>query len=142
MTNNCTILGRLTADPDLRRTSTGTSVCSFCIANERERVNSESGKRDVDYIDVVAWRGKAEFICKYFGKGMMIALTGRMQARIWEDKNGSKHKNTELIVDTVNFTGDRKKESSGESYRAATAPVNVDANDFQEIDEDDGDLPF
>ena len=92
MLNDTAIMGRLTADPELRRTSTGTPVCSFTLAVERDGKPGEDGKRATDFIDCVAWRGTAEFLCKFFGKGRMVVATGRLQTRTWKDKHDQTRK--------------------------------------------------
>lgn len=97
MLNTAAIMGRLVADPELKHTPSGVAVTSFTLAVDRNYAKPGE-ERQTDWIDVVAWRGTAEFICKYFTKGRMIAVTGSLQTRTWEDKNGSKHKATELVA--------------------------------------------
>lgn len=131
MLNVGVIMGRLTADPEIRVTQTATKVTSFTVAVERDY--AQNGERQTDFIDVVAWRHTAEFICQYFRKGSMIAIKGSYQTRTYEDSGGRKQKRTELIADTVNFCGSK----------GTGAPGN---NEIQEpleyTDIPEGDLPF
>lgn len=133
MLNQITIMGRLTRDPELRRTQSGTAVCSFSVAVDRDYQSRESAERQTDFIDVVAWRQTGEFVSKYFTKGRMIVVSGSLQSRRWQDKNGNNRIAWEVIADNVYF-GDSKSDSQ----RAAGKPVGVA---FEEI-EDDGTLPF
>ena len=141
MLNKIFIMGRLTRDPELRRTQNGTAVTSFTLAVDRDFKNAD-GTKDTDFIDVVAWRNTAEFVSKYFTKGRMAVVEGRLQLRDWTDKDGNKRRSAEVIVNSIYF-GDSKKDgdSSTGNYRAAGAPVDVSASDFTDV-EDDGELPF
>ena len=148
MLNKIVIMGRLAKDPELRRTQSGVSVTSFRIACDRD-FKSQSGEKETDWIDVVAWRSTAEFVSKYFSKGRMAIVEGRLQTRDWTDKEGNKRVATEVVADNVYF-GDSKRDGApaGDSY-ASAAPVGggyaapVGGGDrFAEIDEEDGDLPF
>ena len=141
MLNRIVLMGRLTRDPELRRTQSGTAVVSFSIACDRDYA-AQGAERETDFIDIVAWRGTAEFVEKYFGKGRMIVVGGRLQIRNWEDRDGNKRRSAEVIVNSIYF-GDSKKDgdSSTGNYRAAGAPVDVSASDFTDV-EDDGELPF
>lgn len=153
MLNKVFIMGRLTRDPELRRTQSGTAVTSFSLAVDRD-FKSQSGERETDFIDVVAWRSTAEFVAKYFTKGRMAVVEGRLQIRSWQDKDGNNRRTAEVVADNVYF-GDSKRdgaERSGDysgysapSYGAPAggyaAPMGG-ASDFSEIDEEDGDLPF
>lgn len=107
MLNRVTVMGRLTHDPELRRTQSGTAVASFPLAVERN-FKTQSGEREVDFFDVIAWRNTAEFVSKYFTKGRMAVVEGRLQARNYTDKNGNKRKAVEIVADNVYF-GDSKK---------------------------------
>ncbi len=109
MLNVVAIMGRLTADPEMRTTTNGVSVTSFTLAVDRSF--SKDGERQADFIDCVAWRGTAEFICKYFSKGKMMAVDGSIQTRNYEDKNGNKRKAVEIVVSNANFCGDGKKQN-------------------------------
>ena len=132
MLNHITVMGRLTKDPELRRTGTGTAVTSFTIACDRDIANKETGERDVDFIDCVAWRGTGEFIEKHFSKGSMIVVSGRLQIRSWTDKEGNKRRTAEVLAENVYF-GESKKPSEDH-----TQPK----NDFQPINDPDAQLPF
>ena len=133
--NRITIMGRLTRDPELRRTQSGAPVTSFTMAVDRD-FKSQSGDKETDFIDVVAWRNTAEFAAKYFTKGRMVIASGRLQIRDWQDNNGNKRRSAEVIADSIYF-GDSKPQDAQPAVHA----VNVDASDFDEI-EDDPDFPF
>lgn len=135
MLNKIVIMGRLTRDPELRRTQSGTPVTSFTMAVDRDFKN-QSGEKETDFIDVVAWRNTAEFAAKYFTKGRMAIASGRLQIRDWQDNNGNKRRSAEVIADSIYF-GDSKPQDAQPAVHA----VNVDASDFDEI-EDDPDIPF
>lgn len=120
MLNSVILLGRLTADPELRSTQNGTSVTQFTLAVDRDFVK-QGEERQTDFISCVAWKQTAEFISKHFGKGNMLAVTGRLQSRTFDDKNGVKHYVTEVIVDKASFTGEAKKQT--ESYGATNDNV-------------------
>ena len=131
MLNKCFLLGRMTKDPEIRRTNGGTAVTSFTLAVDRDF--KTNGEKETDFIDVVAWRNTAEFVSKYFSKGRMAIVEGRLQIRDWTDKNGNKRRTAEVVADNVYF-GDSKKESKEEpEYKQS---------DFAEISEEDGELPF
>ena len=142
MLNHITIMGRLTRDPELRHTQTGTAVASFTLAVDRDFKDKATGDCTTDFIDVVAWRQTGEFVSRYFTKGRMAVVDGRLQLRDWTDKDGNKRRSAEVIVNSIYF-GDSKKDgdSSTGNYRAAGAPVDVSASDFTDV-EDDGELPF
>lgn len=133
MLNNVVIMGRLTRDPELRRTQSGTAVTSFTMAVDRD-FKSQSGEKETDFIDVVAWRNTGEFAAKYLAKGRMAAVEGRIQVRDWQDKDGNRRKSVEVVADNVYFA-DSKRDSKPQESRT------VDDQEFDEI-EDDGDLPF
>ena len=147
MLNKGVIMGRLARDPELRRTQAGVSVTSFRIACDRD-FKSQSGEKETDWIDIVAWRNTAEFVSKYFQKGRVAIVEGRLQTRDWTDKDGNRRTAVEVVADNVYF-GDSKRDG-GNSYDAAPAfgaPMGgyaapVGDNQFAEIDEEDGDLPF
>ncbi len=147
MLNNITLMGRLTKDPELRYTQSNTAVTSFTLAVERDYSGKDSEKQ-VDFIDFIAWRHTAEFLSKYFSKGRMVVAVGRLQTRMWEDKNGNKRKAVEVVAENVYF-GDSKKESDGGGYQsqynttsqAGNAPSSV-YDGFTEIDGEDDELPF
>lgn len=154
MLNVIAIMGRLVADPQLRQTQQGTSVASFRIACDRNRAD-QNGQRQADFFDVVAWRGTAEFVCKYFQKGSMIAIDGQLQSRQYQDKNGNNRTAIEIVANNVNFTG--SKSSSGGGNYAAAAPqpqqyahpapqetpsYSAGSNDDFAVIDDNEDLPF
>ena len=140
MLNKIFIMGRLTRDPELRTTNSGTSVASFSLAVDRNYKGSD-GEKETDFIDCVARRSTAEFAAKYFTKGRMAVVEGRLQIRPWTDKEGNNRRSAEVIVDNMYF-GDSKRDGDTGGARPASGPVNVSANDWQEADEDEGDLPF
>lgn len=148
MLNHITIMGRLTRDVEMRKTGSGVSVANFSVAVDRD-FKSESGDRETDFIDCVAWRSTADFLGKYFRKGSMIVLSGRLQVRSWLDNDGNKRKSAEVVAENVYF-GEAKKDaapSTGSSFgNAFTAPpvtpiAPTDA-EFSVLDGDDEQLPF
>ena len=144
MLNRTIMMGRLTADPELRKTQSGVSVCSFRIANDRDYV--KDSEKETDFFDVVAWRSTAEFICKYFSKGRMIVVDGQLQTRKWKDKDGNNRTSVETVANSCYF-GDSKKDGSGggdyaaPSYGAPSGSYAASSGGFSEIEED-GELPF
>lgn len=159
MLNVAVIMGRLVADPELRHTPNDISVCSFRVAVDRSYSN-KSGERQADFIDVVAWRSTAEFVCRYFTKGQMIAVNGSIQTRSYEDKQGNKRTAVEIVADNVSFCGSKRESGGGGGdygdsyYGRDPGPVSAPAfkepasafssgsnEDFEEILGDD-DLPF
>ena len=140
MLNKIFIMGRLTRDPELRTTNSGTSVASFSLAVDQNYKGAD-GEKETDFIDCVAWRQTGEFAAKYFAKGRMAVVEGRLQIRPWTDKEGNNRRSAEVIVDNMYF-GDSKRDGDTGGARPASGPVNVSANDWQEADEDEGDLPF
>lgn len=167
MLNVAVIMGRLVATPELRTTPSGVSVCSFRVAVDRSYSSRDGGERQTDFIDVVAWRNTAEFVCRYFQKGQMIAVNGRIQTRNYEDKQGNKRTAVEIVADNVNFCGSKRESGGDESYgnyggglsaprntsRSSPAPEapadegpapaysSGDSDDFDDVLEDN-DLPF
>lgn len=131
MLNKIFIMGRLTRDPELRRTQGGNAVTSFALAVDRD-FKSADGTKETDFIDVVAWRNTAEFAAKYFTKGRMAVVEGRLQMRDWTDKEGNKRRIAEVVADNIYF-GDSKRED---------APAGNSAPTFEEIEDDGGDLQF
>ena len=148
MLNRIILMGRLTRDPELRRTSSGTAVTSFSLAVDRD-FKSQSGEKETDFIDIVAWRNTAEFVSKYFTKGRMAVVEGRLQIRDWTDKDGGKRRSAEVVADNVYF-GDSKRDGgynpgyapAPASHSAAPSNFSASGSDFAEIGEDDGELPF
>ena len=158
MLNHITIMGRLVRDPELRRTGSGVAVTSFTVAVDRDFGKNENGERETDFIDCVAWRQTGEFVSKYFTKGSMIVVSGRLQIRGWTDKDGNKRRTAEVVADNVYF-GEGKRNSEGgnayggntyggksynapaPSYGGYSAPA-APASDFAMLDDDDAQLPF
>ncbi len=141
MLNKAVIMGRLTRDPEVRKTQSGVSVCSFSVACDRDIVDKASGERGVDFINVTAWRSTADFVGKYFTKGRMAVVIGRIQVRNYTDKDGNKRTATEIVADSVYF-GDSKKnaDDNNSTPAAASQPDPAPQNDYQEASDDD--LPF
>lgn len=137
MLNKIILMGRLTRDPELRRTNGGTAVTSFSLVVDRD-FKGQNGEKETDFIDVVVWRNTAEFVSKYFSKGRMAVVEGRLQIRDWTDKDGQKRRSAEVIAENVYF-GDSKQDN-GHSAPAYSAPAKQP--DFAEIGEEDGELPF
>ena len=147
--NQIVIMGRMTRDPELRHTPNGVPVASFTLAVDRGFVTKDSGERQTDFIDVVAWRSTAEFVSKYFAKGQMTAVTGRLQIRDWTDKDGNKRRSAEVVAENIYFTESKKSREAGsgrspdvkEDYGADYATP-VEGSDYAELDMDEGELPF
>ena len=163
MLNKIILMGRLCANPELRRTQSGTAVTSFSLAVDRD-FKPQSGEKETDFIDIVAWRATAEFVSKYFTKGRMAVVEGRLQLRDWTDKDGNKRTSAEVVVANAYF-GDSKRDSDGgnsyggnsyggNSYGGASAggygsannsysaPASAPASDFAMLEDDDAQLPF
>ena len=136
MLNKIILMGRLTRDPELRRTGSGTAVTSFSLAVDRD-FKAQNGDKETDFIDVVAWRSTAEFVSKYFRKGRMVAVEGRLQIRDWAEKDGTKRRSAEVVADNVYFA-DSKRDDTGDNRSALVDRV----QQFAEIAEEDGNLPF
>lgn len=169
MLNHIVLMGRLTRDPELRRTQSGVPVVSFSLAVDHDIPNKETGERGVDFIDIVAWRQTAEFVSRFFTKGRMAVVSGRLQIRNWTDNTGNKRRAAEVVADNVYF-GDSKRDgdnggSYGGSYAgsysggnggyAAPAPASgyagqssapasppQMAGDYAVLEDDDNELPF
>ena len=151
MLNHITIMGRLTRDPELRQTGSGISVASFTLAVDRDFAPKDGGDRECDFIDCVAWRNTGEFVSKYFTKGRMAVVSGRLQIRSWTDKDGNKRRTAEVVADNVYF-GDSKKSSGADSNVPANSygsapnynpgPVTPGQEDYGLLDGDDAQLPF
>ena len=159
MLNHIVIMGRLTRDPELRYTQTQTPVASFSVAVDRDFVPKDGGERQTDFIDCVAWRSSAEFVSKYFQKGSLVAVSGRLQMRDWTDREGNKRRNYEIVADNVYFgESKRSREENGgyaprggydnaqQSSYSASPRSSFDApaagSAFAELDDGDGELPF
>ena len=156
MLNHIVIMGRLTRDPELRRTEFGYAVASFSVAVSRDYINGH-GERDVDFINCVAWRQKGEFVSKYFQKGSMIVVSGRLQMRTWTDDNGNKRTTYEIVAEDVYFGESKKSGSDGQHMESTNQYTNVSfyspfnangikpavsASEFSMLDDDDAQLPF
>ena len=143
MLNHITVMGRLTRDPEMRRTGSGVAVTNFTVAVDRDFGGKDGGEKETDFIDCVAWRQAGEFVSKYFTKGRMAVVSGRLQIRSWTDKDGNKRKTAEIVADNVYF-GDSKKDDSisYSTQNYGTAPTPAPATDFAMLDDDDAQLPF
>ena len=168
MLNRIIIMGRLTRDPELRHTQSGVAVASFTVAVDRDFRDKTTGEKSTDFIDVVAWRQTGEFVSKYFAKGRMAVVEGRLQLRDWTDKEGNKRRNAEIVAENVYF-GESKREAEGSGYgggsygssggsyggaaggrsysKPASAPgadygLPAEGDQFSELADDDGELPF
>ena len=151
MLNRIDIMGRLTRDPELRHTQSQTPVASFTLAVDRDFGSRDGGERQTDFIDCVAWRQTAEFVSKYFIKGSMAVVSGRLQIRDWTDRDGGKRRSAEVVVDNIYFGESRRsRDDSGStaytsnsySYSDSGKSGSSSYGGFQELDGDDGDLPF
>ena len=163
MLNHITIMGRLTRDPELRRTGSGIAVASFTVAVDRDFGGRDGGEKETDFIDCVAWRQTGEFVSKYFTKGRMIVVSGRLQIRSWNDKDGNKRRTAEVVADNCYFGDSKRDDQGGSSYGGNTyggnsygsaygapsgnyggysAPAGAPASDFAMLDDDDAQLPF
>ena len=165
MLNHITIMGRLTRDPELRRTGSGVAVTSFTLAVDRDFSPRDGGERETDFIDCVAWRQTGEFVSKYFAKGRMAVVSGRLQIRSWNDKDGNKRRTAEVVADNCYFGDSKRDGDSGSAYggntyggnsfggySAPAAPAapnyggnsapSAPASDFTMLDDDDAQLPF
>ena len=171
MLNHIIIMGRLTRDPELRRTGSGVAVTSFSLAVDRDFTPKDGGERETDFIDCVAWRSTGEFVSKYFSKGRMAVVSGRLQIRSWTDKEGNKRRTAEVVADNVYFGDSRQRDDSssgnygGNSYSANNsyggnnsnygggysqapsygsypAPATAPSSEFSMLEDDDAQLPF
>ena len=148
MLNHIIIMGRLTRDVELRRTGNGTAVASFTLAVDRDYSGKDGGEKGADFIDCVAWRQTGEFVSKYFSKGRMAVVSGRLQIRSWSDKDGNNRRTAEVVAENVYF-GDSKREGETTGSYAASAPSYggysspaAPASDFAMLSDDDAQLPF
>ena len=147
MLNVVALMGRMVKDPELRTTQSGISVTSFTLAVDRSYVK-QGEERQADFIDVVAWRGTAEFVCKYFRKGQLAAVQGSIQTRNYTDKDGNKRKAFEIVASNVHFAEPKRDDNSSignkNTYHAAERTPDISADDSGNFEEmpDDGDLPF
>ena len=168
MLNHIVLMGRLTRDPELRRTGSGIPVTTFTLAVDRDfGSNKETGEKETDFIDIVTWRSTAEFVSKYFAKGRMAVVSGRLQIRNWNDKDGNKRRSAEVVADNVYFGESKRSSDAGSAYGGSTgssygnyapnnggynapapsyggysAPASAPASDFAMLEDDDAQLPF
>ena len=168
MLNHIVIMGRLARDPELRRTGSGIAVTSFTLAVDRDFAPKDGSERETDWIDCVAWRHTGEFVSKYFTKGRMAVVSGRLQIRNWTDKDGNKRRSAEVVADNVYFGDSKRDDHAGSayggysapaqnyggsnggysapapagSYGSYGAPASAPASDFAMLEEDDAQLPF
>ena len=149
MLNHIVLMGRLTRDPELRSTTSGTPVASFSLAVDRDFASRDGGERQTDFIDVVAWRQTGEFVSKYFQKGSMAVVSGRLQIRDWTDREGNKRRSAEVVADNVYFGESKRSREGGEAGFRDNPPPRPGGFDggskgsaFSELDNGDGDLPF
>ena len=141
MLNKVVIMGRFTKDPELRRTGSGTSVTSFSLACDRD-FKSQSGDKETDFIEVVAWKNTAEFVSKYFSKGRMAVVDGRLQIRDWTDKAGNKRTTAEVVAGNVYFADSKRSESNENQKENFNALSGRLSDDFVPASEEDGEIPF
>ena len=141
MLNKIMLMGRLARNPELRRTGSGTSVTSFSLACDRD-FKSQSGDKETDFIEVVAWKNTAEFVSKYFSKGRMAVVEGRLQIRDWTDKDGNKRTTAEVVADNVYFADSKRSESNDNQKENFNALSGRLSDDFVPISEEDGEIPF
>lgn len=139
MLNHITVMGRLTHDPEMRKTPSGVSVVNFTVAVDRDIKNKETGERETDFLDVVAWRYTADYMSKYCTKGSQVVVDGRLQIRSWTDKDGNKRKNAEIQADSIYITGKKNEDAGHNENASAPAAQTAPAADDNE---DEGDLPF
>lgn len=143
MLNRIIIMGRFVCDPELKHTQSGVPVASFTLTVDRDFKSRDSGEKETDFIDCIAWRGTAEMVCKYFGKGRLSVVEGRLQVRAWKDKDGNNRRTTEVVTENIYFADSKK---AGGSQDGADAPIYgeppPESGGFHEIDDEDGTLPF
>lgn len=151
MLNKIVLMGRLTRDPELRRTDSGIAVASFTLACDRDYSGKDGAEKQTDFVDIVAWRHTAEFVSKYFAKGRMVVVSGRLQIRLWTDKEGNKRRSAEIVAESVYF-GDSKRDGNGQQpgqqqppqagYQDASGYDSAYVSDFAQIEDDDSEFPF
>ena len=158
MLNHIVLMGRLTRDPELRRTGTGVAVATFALAVDRDFANSATGEKETDFIDIVAWRNTAEFVSKYFTKGSMAVVSGRLQIRDWTDRDNNKRRTAEVVAENVYF-GESKRSREDSGYQSAPRSSSRDSYQsnsyggyqsfdsapsgaFSDLSDTDGELPF
>lgn len=146
MLNKIFIMGRLTRDPELRTTQSGTPVASFSLAVDRDFKDKSTGERSTDFIDCVAWRSTAEFVSRFFTKGRMAVVVGSLQIRVWEDKDGNKRRTAEVVAESVYFGDSKRDADGGQTYTAPSSgayqPQTQSGGGYDDLADDDGELPF
>ena len=156
MLNHITIMGRIVRDPELRRTNSGTAVASFTIAVDRDFGGRDGGEKETDFIDCVAWRQTGEFVSKYFTKGRMAVVSGRLQIRTWTDKDGNKRRSADVVAENVYFGDSKRDDHAGSAYGGYSAPAqnyggsnggysapaSAPAQDFALLEDEDTKIPF
>ena len=152
MLNHITIMGRLTRDPELRYTQSQTPVASFTLAVDRDFGGRDGGEKQTDFIDCVAWRSSAEFVSKYFHKGSMAVVSGRLQINSYTDRDGNKRNRAEVVVDNMYFGESRRREDDGNNYGSRStnnfdryeqsSRASAPSSPFSDLSDDDGELPF
>lgn len=140
MLNHVTLMGRLTRDPEMRRTGSGTPVVSFTLAVDRDFPNKQTGEKETDFVDCTAWRNTAEFVSKYFAKGRMAVVVGRLQMRKWTDKDGNKRVSAEVVAENVYFGDSKKEGNQGVGFVPQFVPN--EPTGFAEVTDPDSELPF
>ena len=142
MLNRIILMGRLTRDPELRQTQSGASVANFSLAVDRDFKDKQTGEKTTDFIDIVAWRSSAEFVSRFFTKGRMAVVEGRLQLRDWTDRDGNKRRTAEVLAEHVYFGDSKRDAESGGAYTPPPAEPGSGGAEFAELTEDDGELPF
>lgn len=147
MLNKAVVMGRLTRNPELKHTQSGTAVVSFSLAVDRDFKDKQTGEKGVDFLDVTAWRQTAEFVSRFLSKGRLAVVEGRLQVRTWTANDGTKRKAVEIVAENVYFADSRRDSAGGGTYIPCesppqTAPPATSTPDFQELADDDGELPF
>lgn len=142
MLNRIALMGRLTRDPELRHTQTGTPVANFSLAVDRDFKDKSTGEKGTDFIDIVAWRSSAEFVSRFFTKGRMAVVEGRLQLRDWTDRDGNKRRTAEVLAEHVYFGDSKRDAEPGGAYTPPPVELGSGGAEFAELTEDDGELPF
>ena len=140
MLNHIVLMGRLTRDPELRRTGSGVAVASFTLAVDRDFA-AQGAEKETDFVDIVAWRNTAEFVSRYFTKGRMAVVEGRLQMRDWTDKDGNKRTSAEVVADHIYF-GDSQRSGDTSNTSGDYGAPEPQQDGFSELADDDGKLPF
>lgn len=142
MLNHIVIMGRMTRDPELRHTGSGVAVASFTLAVDRDFSGKDGGEKETDFIDCVAWRGTGEFVSKYFAKGSMTVVSGRLQIRDWTDNDGNKRRSAEVVANNVYFGESKRSADNTSAAPNYGSSYGAPAQDFAPLTDDDAQLPF